>query len=811
MAQVAQPPRSVTDKACVRLPFRVFVSALLGFGPLLGNCREHVSGPPTLAAGGSPEAGQRGQSESAAGRGDGGEATAASTQAGEGGDAGAPLLAVTRPPVVACGTRPLTLCEARGDSALGVRLLGTVLTPQAALVGGSLDLDANGNVRCAACDCGDDAGALVVSCPGLVIAPGFINLHDHLSYAGTPPLAHPGELYEHRNDWRLGEHGHAALPFTGGATTAQVLAQELRHVMAGATSIVGSGGKRGLLRNLELLGATEGLMPGLIDAETFPLDDTNGNVQSAACQFGMSPDTPGLAAGYSAYVAHLGEGTNQRAQDELRCALGYFGLLGDNSAVVHAMALSRSDASKLVARGASVVWSPRSNIDLYGSTAPVALLAGLGANIALGTDWLASGSMNLLRELACAKQYNGAVLGGYFDDFQLFRMVTSNAAWALRLEHRLGELRPGLAGDVAVFAERDDPFQSVVDAQAADVKLVLRQGAPLYGQSELVRAFRDGEACEELEVCGALQRACTVETGLSLADIRTAGEAVYPLFSCSPPRDEPSCEAKVSQECPAGESSCDAPPAPPSFSRSDADEDGTPDLLDACPREHDDQRDRDHDGRGDACDTCDSPSAGLLPCPLRIAELRAPPSRSSQGSAVRLSGVRVTALRLTGSKGYYVEDGDHADYSGIFIYTGSSTPAVRVGELVDVQGYFDAFEGTDELTFVEVLSHQAAAEPYEPLLVTLADAADNSPRAAALASLWLRLESVKVASQNPDAPQDYDETGLAGGLRLDDLLYPSLDNTFAVGTLFSQISGIYGASFGHQKLFPRSAADLPAP
>ncbi len=783
---------------------------------LFGSCREHVRGPAAEAEAGTAEggAGQRGEPETTPlDEAAGGQALSGAShgQSGDDGAAGAATRDTARPPVVSCGTPPPETCEAHGDSSQGVRLIGTVLTPEATLRGGSLDLDPNGNVRCAACDCDDEGGALVLSCPGLVIAPGFINLHDHLSYAGTPPLAHPGELYEHRNDWRLGEHGHAALEFAGGATTAQVLAQELRHVLAGTTAIVGSGGKRGFLRNLELPGASEGLMPGSIDAETFPLDDTSGSVDSASCHFGMNPDTPSLAAGYSAYVAHLGEGTNQRAQDELRCALGYLGLVGESTAIVHAMALSRSDASKLVARGASVVWSPRSNIDLYGSTAPVALLASLGATIALGTDWLASGSMNLLRELACAKHYNQSVLGGYFDDFQLFRMVTSNAAWALRVEHRLGELRPGLAGDVAVFSERGDPFQSVVAAGPADVKLVLRQGVPLYGDAQLVNAFRDGEACEELEVCGARQRVCTVETGLALADIRAAGEAVYPLFSCTLPPGEPSCEALVDHECPAGEGDCKAPQPPPSFALSDADQDGTPDLRDDCPRQPDRQRDGDEDGRGDACDACGVANPGLLPCPIRIATLRAPGSRLPRGSAVRVSGARVTALRLTGSKGYYIEDGDHADYSGIFVYTGSAAPGVQPGELVTVQGYFDSFESTDELTSAELLAHQAAADPYQPLLVALADAADGSPRAAALASLWLRVNGVEVKSQNPDAPQDYDETGLAGGLRLDDLLFPDLDNTFAPGTTFSTISGIYGASFGHQKLFPRDAADLVTP
>ena len=719
----------------------------------------------------------------------------------------------TQPPRVTCA-RPAApdACSSRGDSRRGVRLIGTLLEPLVVRERGVLDLDADGNIRCTACDCGDDGGALVIDCPNLVISPGLVNLHDHLGYAGTPPLAHPGELYEHRNDWRLGEHGHHALTFAGGASAAQVLAQELRMLMSGATSIVGAGGRRGWLRNLEAAGQSQGLLPGQIVAQTFPLDDATGSVDSAQCSFGATPDTPAIAQAAQAYVAHVGEGTDARAQDELRCALGSLNLLGENASVVHAMALSRQGAAELSRRGSSVVWSPRSNLDLYGSTAPVALLASLGVHIALGTDWLASGSMNLQRELSCAADYDRAVLGGYFDAFQLWRMVTEQPAWALGLEQRFAALRVGLVGDLAVFsAHSDNPYASVVEATPTDVKLVLRQGVPLYGDAELVKAFRDGEACEELDVCGARQRACTLETGQSLADIRAAGEAVYPLFSCETPPNEPHCTATVPRECPAGEDDCKPPPPPPAWDATDADQDGVPDVLDDCPRAPNaEQADDDGDGRGDACDACPLPNPGLTPCPRSIVQLRDPSTRMPSNAALRVSGARVTALRTQGSKGYYLEDGDHADYSGIFVYT-SGAPPVELGDVIQLQGYLDSFQGTDELVDAELLSRVSVADPYPPRLVSIADLADGSAHAASKASLFVRLDGVAVDSTNPDAPKDYDETQLLGGLRLDDLLWPELDNLYPIGTTFSAVQGIAGFSFGHQKLYPRSMSDLTLP
>ena len=272
------------------------------------------------------------------------------------------------------------------------------------------------------------------------------------------------------------------------------------------------------------------------------------------------------------------------------------------------------------------------------------------------------------RELRCASDYDQAVLGGHFDAFQRWRMVTENPAWALGLAGRLAGLKTGLAGDVAVFSQRAaDPYQSVVEAQPADVRLVLRQGTPLYGDAELVKAFRDGEACEELAVCGAQQRACAVETELSLSAIQQAGEAVYPLFSCEQPPNEPHCEALVSHECPAGEASCEPPPPLPAWNAGDADADGVADVLDVCPRTADpDQADADQDGRGDACDGCPVANPGLTPCPVTIAALRAPASRLPPKTAVLLGPGRVTALRTQGTRGCYGEVGNHAPYSGSF-------------------------------------------------------------------------------------------------------------------------------------------------
>jgi hypothetical protein len=85
---------------------------------------------------------------------------------------------------------------------------------------------------------------------------------------------------------------------------------------------------------------------------------------------------------------------------------------------------------------------------------------------------------------------------------------------------------------------------------------------------------------------------------------------------------------------------------------------------------------------------------------------------------------------------------------------------------------------------------------------------DGGSLGAAYDSMLVRVLAASVSETNPDAPSDYDETGLENALRLDDLLYPELDNLFTPGTRFSSVTGILGRSFDHQKLYPRDAADL---
>ena len=171
-------------------------------------------------------------------------------------------------------------------------------------------------------------------------------------------------------------------------------------------------------------------------------------------------------------------------------------------------------------RGMSLVWSPQSNVFLYGGgtdltkTTNVKRAVELGINVALAPDWSLGGSQNLLDELRFANQVDDATWGNMLSSEMLVRMVTVNAAKALGLAASIGSLEPGKKADVMVIAgDASKPFDAVLAATPKDVRLVLVNGVPIYGDAALSALGPATPGCEALEICGAQKFACVAETG----------------------------------------------------------------------------------------------------------------------------------------------------------------------------------------------------------------------------------------------------------------------------------------------------------
>jgi hypothetical protein len=101
--------------------------------------------------------------------------------------------------------------------------------------------------------------------------------------------------------------------------------------------------------------------------------------------------------------------------------------------------------------------------------------------------------------------------------------------------------------------------------------------------------------------------------------------------------------------------------------------------------------------------------------------------------------------------------------------------------------------------------------PFSPTILSPSSIATGGANAEPYQSMLVKVQSVAVTVQNPDAPSDFDEFKVTGGLRIDDEIFTALDNTYSVGATFSSIAGPLTFAHSDSKIVPRSAADLVAP
>lgn len=774
------------------------------------------------------------------------------------------------PAEVRCAALPATAdpCTVTTGTA-GLVVSGDVLVPGTIYRGGSVAIDAGGTITCVGCGCAATAASATrVSCPRAVISAGLVDAHAHLSYGATAPLPDTGgERYDRRNEWRLGLDGHTRIAVSGSTAEGQVALAELRGILAGTTSVVGdAAAAAGLQRNLSSAARLEGLAHATAYVNGFPLGATPPASASGCAGFTIVDPSAWTSA--SAAMLHVGEGIDAWARGEFLCASSTTGggrdLLGPATSLVNAIGLTAADWATATVRHARLVWSPRSNVRLYGDTARVTVADRLGVRIALGTDWLPTGSMNLLRELRCADAWNRERLKGHFGDEALWLMATRNAAEAAGFGDALGVLAVGKAGDLAVFdarARRD--HRAVLAADPQDVLLVVRGGRALYGDAATVTGILGaGAGCEAVDVCGAAKAVCVSHEAVASYATLVAG-AAYPPFFCDTPAGEPTCVPSrppsagggaaytgattaedpdgdgvpsatdrcagvfdpawplddgaqadldgdglgdVCDPCPLGTAATCSPPA-----AGDVDGDGIPDASDDCPLvPNADQADADTDGMGDACDPCPTqPNRGTA-CRVSVYDVKNGTARP--GAVVAVGDAVVTA---TGPGGFFMQVPPGAayagaDFSGVWVAAGDG--AASVGDVIALAAaQVTSWFGEIQLVPSSAPTVVASGQPLPaPTGVAPADVATGGSRAAALEGVLVQVQDVTVVDVAPPlGPGDTapsNEFVVTGGLRVDDLL--ALADPFpSVGTGYATLTGVLAYRNEASKLEPRSAAD----
>jgi cytosine/adenosine deaminase-related metal-dependent hydrolase len=419
-----------------------------------------------------------------------------------------------------------------------IALTGTLVMPDTVIDQGTVLLQ-DGRILSSGAHVTLPAGTKVLHTDG-IIAPGLIDLHNHLTWNIFPRWKPIGE-FGNRYDWQQKPVyniqmtvPHQLIVQDGLECQAERYA-EVKAITEGETSVTGSMREpcvQHLTRNLDV---DPQLGPGLgkILYNVFPLQ--------------MSP--PALAeadaalSAHGALLIHLSEGAPHDASAAREFTqLKARGLLRPGVSLIHGVAITPQGFTEMAANGVGLIWSPRSNVELYGDTANVAAAKAAGVHLALAPDWSPTGSDGLLGELNYASLWNQTQPTPPFTERDLVLMATSNAAALVNLSSQIGTLAPGHAADLIVLRKSNlgpqhDAYWTITHSSPQDLELVVIGGRALYGGPSLMQTFNP-TSTEALQLCGVTKALApggkpfaTTQQTLDLA-LHQAGRTLAPLAEC---------------------------------------------------------------------------------------------------------------------------------------------------------------------------------------------------------------------------------------------------------------------------------------
>ena len=340
----------------------------------------------------------------------------------------------------------------------------------------------------------EPGGMPIIDAEGLIL-PGLIDAHNHPQFNMLGPIPF-NRLFGERAEWRnhplyadFEDQHSAILDFDGGQFVNAVKLAEVRALTAGTTMIQGATTNT-LFARAGVGANNASRFPSRAISDTFPLEKP----------FWWWPLLNLSVA--NRFVVHLAEGINFGPLLEFGL-WKTMGVLNEKTTVIHGVPLRTQEWQEMAAADANLVWSPKSNVVLYGSTANVPGALAAGVNVALAPDWTESGSLTLLDEMKFAKQHSLANWGDAITPLQFTEFVTRNAARALGMEDYLGRIADGYRANLMVIpGEPGDPYAALLAADPADVTLTVVSGRPMYGDTELMGEFPFVENSETISVGG---------------------------------------------------------------------------------------------------------------------------------------------------------------------------------------------------------------------------------------------------------------------------------------------------------------------
>ena len=340
----------------------------------------------------------------------------------------------------------------------------------------------------------DIGNAITIDTDGYIF-PGLNNAHNHVHYNCMPIWAAPG-TYTNRYQWSSEESYKWYVTYPNKVLKESryynVLGEamkyaEVKELISGTTALQNSkmaskGYEKMMVRNIEFPNYGGPRAHATVAAVTdFDQDKADGYISNFE------------KGNYHALFLHISEGVDEKSRAEFD-TLRDLGLARKETIVIHGTALGQDELEYMGENDMTMVWSPVSNLILYGGTADVPTALDEGVNVCLGTDWSPSGGKNLLMELKIADQYDNKYFGNVIEDSELVKMVTCNPADSVSWTGYSGRIIEGLFADIAVYSKvDDDPYRSLIDSTEVDVQLVVIGGDPLYGNVEYMEALKPGD------------------------------------------------------------------------------------------------------------------------------------------------------------------------------------------------------------------------------------------------------------------------------------------------------------------------------
>jgi len=329
------------------------------------------------------------------------------------------------------------------------------------------------------------SNAPVIDTGNALVIPGLIDLHNHLGYNALPLWAEPTQKkpFLHHNDWPTkpsykSDISWPAYVLAKAEPEALLAYVQARALVGGTTAIQGW---PAINRPVEVV---------LRNIDDEKADSTTRNliytsvITETPQQLSHTAQLMGQGAGF---IYHCAEGQQGSVVAREFTDVANAGCLEKKLIAIHCNAVADSDWQRWqLSDAGAVVWSPFSNLWLYGTTTNIPAARQRNVSICLGSDWGPSGTKHVLGELKVAKIVSQK-LNFNLTDQDLVAMVTSNPGDALARcwSRHLGRLAEGSFGDVTVLRPHGDGdvWSQIVKATERDVMLVVVKGKPRYGDA----------------------------------------------------------------------------------------------------------------------------------------------------------------------------------------------------------------------------------------------------------------------------------------------------------------------------------------